>query len=507
VRRSRPVFAVKALVLVDLQLEFFSVDGVLGRRHVDERVAETAARLIAAWPAASPVVVVTSVYDRWKTEELTAEHVVPVRSTSVVKPDRLARGHDSSKTVCCERSSPLCALLRCVEAVLQVRAALPGAVTHRVEKSFFSAFVQTPLERILRDSGCTSLVVGGVTTTTCVQATSIDAFRLGFDVQICTDASASSTSAAHCDAVAAVAAMGVWRPVTSGELIRGAAPNPASAVDRFRLVPDVLPAALADAAFEAVRGELPWAHMYHRGIAVSRLVATQAEIAPDGTAPIYRFPSDAQFRPDPWSPTMRLIRDALEATLAQRLNHAKAQLYSERSAHIGPHSDKTLDIEHDSFIVNLSLGATRVFVVQSKTTGLTESVEMRHNSALLFDTRGNQLWTHAVPGCKKAPADLRADELLHGGERISIVFRAIGTYLTADDRLFGQGATVDATPTPVDHSRASTIALLDAFRAQNRQADEFDWQAAYGGGSNVVCLDPAVLDEGASASATPDQQQ
>jgi hypothetical protein len=100
---------------------------------------------------------------------------------------------------------------------------------------------------------------------------------------------------------------------------------------------------------------------------------------------------------------------------------------------------------------------------------------------------------------------LRADELLHGGERISIVFRAIGTFLTADDRLFGQGATGGATPTPVDHSRASTIALLDAFREQNRQAGEFDWQNAYGGGSNVVCLDPAVLDEGAAASASNHQ--
>jgi alkylated DNA repair dioxygenase AlkB len=326
-----------------------------------------------------------------------------------------------------------------------------------------------------------------------VQATAIDAHRLGFDVSLCTDASASSSVASHCDNVRAVARLGVWRPVTSGELLRlSDVPNPASFVDGFRSVPNVLPAELARDAFERVRAELPWAPMFHKGIAVSRLVATQADVTDDGSAPIYRFPTDEQFRPAPWSPTMRAIRDALQCALAQSLNHAKAQLYEQRSAHIGAHSDKTLDIEHNSWIVNLSLGATRVMRVQSKQDpSIVEMIEMPHNSAVLFNTHANQRWLHSVPACAKRGAELTADDLLHDGARISIVFRAIATQLTADDRLLGQGAKPGGVS--VDTGRAETAALLAAFRDQNRQGAEFDWAQAYGGGSNVVRLDPAAL--------------
>jgi nicotinamidase-related amidase/alkylated DNA repair dioxygenase AlkB len=477
-----------ALLLIDFQEEFFATRGILGEHCVSRRVADVASRLVAAWPAAQPIICVSSCYDRWTSEQPAAQFVDAVAESMPNKSDRLARAHSGGRA-CCERAdSALFALVPEVRNALLLRE---SDVVY-VEKEYYSAFIGTALAELLRSRGCRQIVVAGQTTSSCVQATAIDAHRLGFDVRVCTDASAASTVAKHCENVAAVARIGVWRPVTSGELLRGAVPNARSFVDGFRSVPDVLPPELARDAFERVRAELPWAPMFHRGIAVSRLVATQAEIASDGSAPIYRFPTDEQFRPAPWSPTMRAIRDALQAALAQALNHAKAQLYEQRSAHIGAHSDKTLDIEHDSWIVNLSLGATRVMRVESKQErDVVELIEMPHNSAVLFNTRANRLWLHSVPACGKPVAQLSAADRLHDGARISIVFRAIGTQLTADDRLLGQGAKAGALP--VDTSRVATLALLEAFRDENRQGAEFDWAAAYGGGSNVVRLDPAVL--------------
>lgn len=477
------------LVLIDFQEEFFSTRGILGDKCVSRHVADVTARLIAAWPRDAAVVCVTSCYDRWKTAAPDARYVDAVAANAPNKSDRLARAHSGGRA-CCERAdSALFAVVPAVRDALQMRDA---SRVFYVEKEYYSAFVETRLESILRAQSGGELVIAGQTTSSCVQATAIDAHRLEFKVRLCTDASAASTVAKHCDNVGAVARLGVWRPVTSGELLRGAVPNVHSFVDGFRSVPDVLPAELARDAFERIRAELPWAPMFHKGIAVSRLVATQGDVGDDGSAPIYRFPTDEQFRPAPWSPTMRAIRDALQAALAQSLNHAKAQLYEQRSAHIGAHSDKTLDIEHDSWIVNLSLGATRVMRVESKQDrSVVELIEMRHNSAVLFNTRANQLWLHSVPPCPKRAGELTDDDRLHDGARISIVFRAIGTQLTADNRLLGQGAKPGGLP--VDAGRAETETLLAAFRDENRQGVEFDWTAAYGGGSNVVCLDPAVL--------------
>jgi nicotinamidase-related amidase/alkylated DNA repair dioxygenase AlkB len=479
------------LLLVDFQEEFFSDKGILGAKFISRHVAAVAARLIASWPRDSVIVCVTSCYDRWKAERPNARFVDAIAENMSNKSDRLARAHSGGRA-CCERANTaLFALVPEVSDALKLRASNDGNVVY-VEKEFYSAFIDTRLEEILRARQSREIVIAGQTTSSCVQATAIDAYRLGFDVRVCTDASAASTVEKHCENVAAVARVGVWRPVTSGELLRGSVPNVHSFADGFRSVPDVLPPELARDAFERVRAELPWAPMFHKGIAVSRLVATQGEVNADGSAPIYRFPTDEQFRPDPWSPTMLAIRDALQAALAQSLNHAKAQLYEQRSAHIGAHSDKTLDIEHDSWIVNLSLGATRVMRVESKQDrSVVELIEMRHNSAVLFNTRANQLWLHSVPACAKRAAELSDDDRLHDGARISIVFRAIGTHLTADNRLVGQGAKPGGLP--VDAGRDETLALLAAFRDENRQGMEFDWAAAYGGGSNVVRLDPAVL--------------
>ncbi|KAJ3523258.1 hypothetical protein NM688_g8758 [Phlebia brevispora] len=83
----------------------------------------------------------------------------------------------------------------------------------------------------------------------------------------------------------------------------------------------------------------------------------------------------------------------------------------------------------------------------------------------------------------KRPDKTKAEEEL--GERISLTFRHIGTYLTADQsRIWGQGARGktkdDARPVVVGGEDA--LKLIVAFGEENHRSD-FDWDANYGEGT------------------------
>ena len=57
------------------------------------------------------------------------------------------------------------------------------------------------------------------------------------------------------------------------------------------LVENILPETISDIGFTAVRDEVSWHEMFHRGGPVPRLIAIQATIETDGSVPLYRLPS------------------------------------------------------------------------------------------------------------------------------------------------------------------------------------------------------------------------
>lgn len=196
----------EALVLIDLQLEFFDPTGILQADAIPLAVAERAAELIGAWPADRPIVCVTSCYDRWAHSEPPLRFVEPVDASvaDVNKSERLAGSHRGAP--CCVAGTALSALVPAVATALSARRTAAVEVC----KEFFSAFVDTDLERVLRDAAVETVVLAGVTTSRCVQATAIDARRRGFRVELCVDASAAATAEAHERNVAALEALGVW---------------------------------------------------------------------------------------------------------------------------------------------------------------------------------------------------------------------------------------------------------------------------------------------------------
>lgn len=268
------------------------------------------------------------------------------------------------------------------------------------------------------------------------------------------------------------------------------------------LVLNILPSDLAEIAFENMRKEVAWNVMYHRGGEVPRLVAVEGEVVADGSFPIYRHPADESPALHPFSPTVSLIREHVQKVLKHPVNHVLIQHYRSGADYISEHSDKTIDVVRGSRVVNVSLGAQRIMTLRLKRDGMdgrekgtprpSRKIPLPHNSMFVLGLETNAKWLHAI-NHNKRPLHLKSpEEQFMNGERISLTFRHIGTFLTADEsQIYGQGAKgkTRETAQPVVKGTQEATKLLEAFGKENQQSD-FDWEAVYGEGSDVLHFTP-----------------
>ncbi|SLM36270.1 Oxoglutarate/iron-dependent dioxygenase [Lasallia pustulata] len=269
------------------------------------------------------------------------------------------------------------------------------------------------------------------------------------------------------------------------------------------LVLDILPPSLNENAFGLLRTEVQWKSMHHRSGDVPRLVAVQGKMDEDGSTPIYRHPADESPPLSPFSPLMEKIRVQVQKSLNQPMNHALIQLYRNGEDNISEHSDKTLDIVRGSSIVNVSIGAQRVMTLRTKKTRPAHDTEspsatrkvqriaMPTNSMFVLGPRTNMRWLHGVRADKRLAIEKSDEERAFGGERISITFRHIGTFMNEKDQtIWGQGARFKQKPEAAkirNTDNAEMEAMVVAFGRENHQPD-FDWDAEYGHGFDVIDL-------------------
>jgi hypothetical protein len=203
----------------------------------------------------------------------------------------------------------------------------------------------------------------------------------------------------------------------------------------------------------------------------------------------------------PFSPTVTLIREQVQKVLQQPVNHVLIQHYRSGADFISEHSDKTIDVVRGSRIVNVSLGARRHMTLRSKDTVLAQNegergqrriqrVKLPHNSMFVLGLETNAKWQHAVKHDNRPQALKDEDEVFNNGERISLTFRHIGTFISKDETLiWGQGAKGkerdDARP--VVNGGPEAEELLKAFGAENHSSC-FDWNIHYGMGFDVFHL-------------------
>ncbi|KAJ5692760.1 hypothetical protein N7462_002183 [Penicillium macrosclerotiorum] len=264
-----------------------------------------------------------------------------------------------------------------------------------------------------------------------------------------------------------------------------------------RLIPEI---DLSTDAFERIRAEVCWQKMYHLSGQVPRLVAVQGHIQPDGSIPIYRHPADESPPLSAFTPAVDEARVLVERILGHPLNHVLIQLYRDGQDSISEHSDKTLDIVRGSFICNVSLGAQRVMTLRTKASASESSakaessrtkqqIPLPHRSLFILGEKTNMRWLHGIRPDKRPESTKSPEERAFNGERISLTFRHIGTYLNqSTNTIWGQGAMSKSPDMarPVIHGDPEeTERLIRAFGQENR-ATEFDWNAFYGTGFDVV---------------------
>lgn len=299
----------------------------------------------------------------------------------------------------------------------------------------------------------------------------------------------------------------------AGEAEQSQRENESSVSDPYgegdtRIHYNVLPDDLVAGIFDKLRDEVQWLRMSHQGGEVPRLVAVQGHVGDDGEFPIYRHPADESPPLLPWTSTVREIKDAVEQKVGHPLNHALIQFYRDGNDYISEHSDKTLDIAKGSYIVNVSLGAERTMIFRTKrqpkdkdtmaalsepsgsgTKRTAQRAQLPHNSMCQMGLQTNMRWLHAIRQDKRLDREKTPEELAFGGARISLTFRKIGTFLDSGSKqIWGQGATgkTREQARPVTNGATpEAVKMLQAFGREN-QGSEFDWEAHYGGGFDVL---------------------
>lgn len=245
--------------------------------------------------------------------------------------------------------------------------------------------------------------------------------------------------------------------------------------------------------------------MSHQGGDVPRLVAVQGLISSDGSIPIYRHPADESPPLLPFTPAVDLIRVEAEKELGHPLNHVLIQFYRDGTDYISEHSDKTLDIVPKTYIVNVSLGAQRTMIFRTKKPQVDKDAKvpaaptprqsvrapMPHNSMCKVGLVTNMRWLHGIRQDKRLASEKSNAELAYGGARISLTFRQIGTFLSADQqKIWGQGAvskTKEEANFVLNGNTAEAEVMIRAFGQENHSS-EFDWKAHYGAGFDVLHL-------------------
>jgi hypothetical protein len=108
----------------------------------------------------------------------------------------------------------------------------------------------------------------------------------------------------------------------------------------------------------------------------------------------------------------------------------------------------------------------------------------------------NAKYLHSINPDKRAVSELRPSETAYEGQRISLTFRKIATFLDAESKyIWGQGAVGKdrhEARRVVDRDDggdavAEVEKLVRGFGAENAAA-EIRWEEWYGEGSDVLCL-------------------
>ena len=125
----------------------------------------------------------------------------------------------------------------------------------------------------------------------------------------------------------------------------------------LRLYAAFLPAESADATMATLMHEVAWTQrpirIYGREVVQPRLLCWIGD--PEAR---YRY-SGGDYEPEPWTPTLSVLRERIESVSGARFNSVLCNRYRDGNDAMGWHSDDEPELGTQPVIASLSLGVTR----------------------------------------------------------------------------------------------------------------------------------------------------
>ena len=164
--------------------------------------------------------------------------------------------------------------------------------------------------------------------------------------------------------------------------------------------------------FQKLAKQIDWKqeeiNMYGRVVKLPRLTAWYG----DNDKP-YSF-SGITLSPNPWTPELIDIKQAIESKCAVVFNSVLLNLYRNGNDSISWHTDAEKELGNNPVIASVNFGATRTFQLRHQTTKQKIELKLKHGSLLIMQGELQHYWQHQVPKTRK---DV--------GERINLTFRVI----------------------------------------------------------------------------------
>lgn len=103
----------------------------------------------------------------------------------------------------------------------------------------------------------------------------------------------------------------------------------------------------------------------------------------------------------PWTDELKKLKDLVEQRTETKFNSCLLNLYHNGDEGMSWHSDDEKDLEENSAIASLSLGAERKFSFRHKQSKETVALMLEHGSLLVMKDTTQTHWHHQLPKTKK----------------------------------------------------------------------------------------------------------
>jgi alkylated DNA repair dioxygenase AlkB len=151
--------------------------------------------------------------------------------------------------------------------------------------------------------------------------------------------------------------------------------------------------------------------LYGKPIDVPRLTAWYGD---EGTGYIY---SGIVNEPQPWTPALLRVKQAVEALAGVTFNSVLLNRYRSGKDSVAWHSDDEKEFGENPVIASVSFGGSRTFQFKHKRRkDLKASIELTHGSLLIMRGATQHNWVHQIP---KTAKDVP--------ERVNLTFRTVRT--------------------------------------------------------------------------------